>query len=1059
MRPAPTLRVLALAVLSAALLTAPSPVSAQLDQPLDSALLAGLRWRSIGPANMAGRVSDVEGIPFPSKTLFFAAASGGIWKSTNNGTTFRPVFDDQRVVAMGDLAIAPSDTMQVWAGTGEEDVRNSISPGGGVYKSTDGGLTWRLMGLERTETIGRIVVHPTNPDIVWVAASGAIWRTNPERGLYKTTDGGRTWRLVKFISDRAGFIDVAIDPGNPNLLWASSWERIRGPYFLQSGGPGSGLWKSTDGGETWTQVTGGGLPAGQLGRIGIAISLSQPRIMYLMVEAEDDPDGTDRSGLYRSDDGGATWTQMNTTNTRPFYYSQVRIDPEDPDRVYFSSFSFSTDGGRTVRGAALAVHVDHHAQWIDPRDPNRFITGNDGGIAITFDRGGNYIFPNAIPLGQFYNISFDMGAPYRVCGGLQDNYSWCGPSRKSRGQITNHDWFSISGGDGFVTQQDPRDPNIIYSESQGGNMGRLDLASGERIILPRPNWRDGYREWMDSIATIWPDTTRAPSGAVRTRVAEFRRRAAQDSAMHDLRWNWNTPFILSPHNPDVFYAGANRVVKSTNRGEGMVPISPDLSKQDMRKITISRTTTGGITPDVTGAEMHGTIVSLAESPRRTGLLYAGTDDGNVWVSPADGGTWTDLTAKFRGMVPESTYVSRIEPSWHDVNRVYITFDNHRRGDFSPYVFVSDDGATTFRAIANNLPTGAPDFVHVIREDLVNPDLLFVGTDVGAYVSLNRGSSWQKFMTGLPTVPVHDLKIHPRDRELIAGTHGRSIWIVDIAPLQQLNQQVVAATAHLFAPKPAYQFGEPPTGGEFTAQLYFQAPNPQYGAEITYWITRQQQGQARIAVTDMRGDTMWTANGPATRGLHRVTWNFRGQDPPRLPLSPSERRDSMRAEARLRTVGDSLVRTGVSREQVDRVIGNLRTAGAGLAGFGGRGGGGRGGRGGAPGEFVERPAEGPARGGGPGARGAGGRAGGGGARGGGEGELSDAQLTQTIFGAVRGGGGGRGGRRGGGGGLFPSRSAGTAALAAPGDYTVTLTVGGQTLTQRLRVEHAATAPTR
>jgi hypothetical protein len=733
---------------------------------------------------------------------------------------------------------------------------------------------------------------------------------------------------------------------------------------------------------------------------------------------------------------------MNTTNTRPFYYSQVRVDPEDAERVYFSSFSFSEDGGRTVRGAAVGVHVDNHAQWIDPNDPDRFITGNDGGIAITFDRGGNYIFPNPIPLGQFYNISYDMGMPYRVCGGLQDNYSWCGPSRKAQGDITNHDWFRVSGGDGFVTQQDPRDPSIIYSESQGGNMGRLDLASGERVGIQKPNWRDPYREWQDSIAEIWPDTTRRPSADVRRRVDEFRRRAATDSAAHDLRYNWNTPFFLSPHNADVFYAGASRVLKSTNRGEDLTVISPDLSKQDMAKIRVSMLTTGGITRDATGAETWGTIVSIAESPRRRGLLFAGTDDGNVWMSPDDGGMWTDITDRFRGIVPETTYVSRIEPSHHETDRVYITFDNHRRGDFTPYVLVSDDGGRSFRSIAANLPTGGPDFVHVIREDPSNPDLLFVGTDVGAYVSLDRGAAWQKFMLGLPTVPVNDLKIHTRDRELIAGTHGRSIYITDIAPLQVLNPTILASNAHLFPPRPSFHYGGPPTGGEFTAQLYFLAASPDYGAQITYWLGQEEQEPVRIAIIDTRGDTISTVSGPRERGLHTVAWNLRGPEPDPLPLSPSERRDSIATERRLTEVADSLIRNGRPGQEVDSAVASLRQSGQG-AGRGGRGGGGgeppRIGR-----PWVDRPAEGATRGGG-GGRGQAGSAGG-------------TELAQDILLAVRGPTAG-GGRGFGGATLFPRRTAGPTPLASAGTYTVSLTVSGRTMTQTLRVERTTTAPTR
>ena len=1024
------------------------PLGAQSAPTLDSTWLEGFRWRAIGPANMAGRVTDVEGLPSPSKTFYFAAATGGIWKTTNGGTTFRPLFEDERVVSMGDLAIAPSDSLQVWAGTGEEDTRNSISPGGGIYKSTDGGTTWTLMGLEETEHIGRIVVHPRNPDVVWVAALGAAWRTNPERGLYKTTDGGRTWRLVKSVSDRAGFVDVAVHPRNPDVLLASSWERIRGPWFLQSGGPGSGLWRSEDGGETWERVEGGGFPETELGRIGIAYAPSDPDVVYALVEAapREGDDGEERtSGLYRSSDGGRSWQRMNTVNVRPFYYSQVRVDPLDPDRVYFSSFSFSEDGGKTVRGAALGVHVDHHAIWIDPNDPHRLVVGNDGGIAISFDRGGNYIFPNVVPIGQFYAVSYDMAVPYRVCGGLQDNYSWCGPSRKAEGAITNHDWFRVSGGDGFVTQQDPRDPDLVYAESQGGNMRRTDLATGEQVVLEKPDWREAYRAWQDSIALLWPDSTRPMPAEHRTRIEELERRASSDSAALQLRYNWNTPFLLSPHDPDVFYAGANRVLKSTSRGDGLAPISPDLTRRDEEKIRVSTQTTGGITRDVTGAETFATIVSLAESPLRRGVLYAGTDDGNLWITPDNGGTWNDITGALEGLVPDGTYVSRIEPSAHAADRFYVSFDNHRRGDFTPYLLVTEDGGRSFRAIAGGLPTGGPDFVHVVREDPINPDLLYAGTDVGAYVSLDRGRSWQRFMEGLPTVPVHDLKVHPRDRELIAGTHGRSIWIVDVAPLQQLRRELVASDAHLFEPAPGIHFGGPPTGGEFTAQLYFQAPSPPYGAHLRYWLGEAQEGEVTLAVTDATGKTLRTLRGPGERGLHRVTWNLRGEAET-LPLSPSERRDSVAIEARLSVVVDSLVAAGKPKQDVERTVERLRSPPAG-GGFGGGGGGGGGLPPASAGEFVERPAEGAAPD--PERAGPGGRGGG-----------DEPSLQQEILRLVRGSAqGGRGRGRGGPPGLFPRRTAGAPPLAEPGTYTVTLTVGERTLSQSLRVERSETAPGR
>jgi photosystem II stability/assembly factor-like uncharacterized protein len=1021
-------------LLSLAFSLAP-PVRAQDGPQLNETWLEGFKWRSIGPANMSGRVTDIEGLPGPSKTFYVASAAGGIWKTTNNGTTFRPLFQDERVVALGDLAIAPSDSLQIWAGTGEEDSRNSISPGGGIYKSVDGGLTWELKGLEATEHIGRIVVHPHDPDVVWVAAVGALWRSNPDRGLYKTTDGGDTWELVNFVSEKAGFIDIAIHPKDPDVLFATSWERERGPYYLQSGGPGSALWKSVDGGGSWSKVEGGGFPETELGRLSVAFAPSYPQVIYLMVEAADreTEDGEEAlSGLWRSMDGGETWTHMNPFNTRPFYYSEVRVDPADPDRVYFSSLRFTTDGGKTAATAAQATHVDFHAIWIDPNDPERVILGNDGGISISHDQGGNFYFPNTFPIGQFYNVSYDMAVPYNVCGGLQDNYSWCGPSRKLRGTITNHDWIMISGGDGFVTQQDPRDPNIVYSESQGGNMGRSNLATGERDAFGRPSWRDAYREIQDSIALLWPDSTVPMPSEHAERIGELQQRATADSASLQLRFNWNTPFFLSPHDPDVVYAGSNRVLKSTNRGDDLVPISPDLSRQDEEKIRISTTTTGGITPDVTGAETFATIVSLAESPIQRGLLYAGTDDGNLWRSRDDGGSWEDLTPNLGELVPDGTYVSRIEPSSHDTGRVYVTFDNHRRGDFTPYVLASNDGGDSFRSISSDLPTGKPDFAHVIREDPVNEDLLFVGTDVGAYVSLNRGQSWQRFMNGLPTVPVHDLKIHPRDGDLIAGTHGRSIWITNITPLQQIDASILESEIHLFEPAPAFHFGTRSTGGEFTAQAYFQASNPAYGAGIRYWLAEMSDEDVEILVQAPSGDTIQTLTGSKGKGLNTANWNLRGRSVT-LPRSPSEVRDSIATEKRLAFVVDSLAQAGTDQEELDEAVEALRSpAGGGGFRFGGGGGA-------APvsDRWVERPAEGrPTGGARPGA---------------------EPSLEQDILRLVRGDvGGGRRRFFGGGRGLFPTRSE-PAEMVEPGTYTVILKIGEETFSQPLRVDRSENAP--
>jgi photosystem II stability/assembly factor-like uncharacterized protein len=1046
------------ALAGAALLFAGAPVRAQ---TIDSASIAGMRWRELGPANFEGRMSDVVGIPSPSKTLFVAAAGGGIWKTTNNGVTWRPVFDDKRVISMGMLAIAPSDTMQVWAGTGEPNSRNTIEAGAGVYKSTDGGITWKFMGLEKTQHIGRIVVNPRDPNTVYVAALGAAWKSSPERGLYKTTDGGVTWKLVKFISDKAGFVDVALDPRDPNIVYAAAWERFRTPYSLHSGGPGSGLWKSTDAGATWTEIKGGGFPEGAKGRIGLAISLSDPNYIYAEVEAaapskdgsfvpSRTPAGT---GLYRSTDAGKTWTRTNTADTRPFYYSQVRVDPKNRDRVYFSStqIQVSDDGGTTARPAAQQVHVDDHGMWIDPNDPERFAIANDGGMSITFDRGGNFIQTTNLPIGQFYEITYDYSVPYNVCSGAQDNGAWCGPSRRKQGGTPNAYWFTISGGDGFYTAMDPTDPNIVYGESQGGNASRLNLKTGERMNFVKPSWQARYKEWEDSMAIVRGDPLRPETKEMAKTLAGMRAQQKQDSVDLNLRFNWNSPYFISPHNPAVIYFAGNRVLKSMQRGENFQLISPDLSKKEWAKIDTSLVWTGGITIDATQAETFGTVVALSESYVKPGLLFAGTDDGNVWKSPNDGATWESLNGRFPGL-PNNSWVSRIEPSHFDTLTFYVTFEDHRVNDFTPYIYATNDGGKTFRSIVNDLPKdGVADFVHVIREDPSNRDLLFVGTSLSVYASIDRGAHWTKFASNLPSVAVYDLKIHPRDHELMAATHGRSLWAVDVVPIEQMSARTLAASATLFAPKTALQYGEGPTlssTGNGNAQMYFSVPSPPYGAELSYRLGAGSSGGVRLHISDVGGDTIATLNGPGGAGVHTVFWNYQGTHrvvPVVAMLSPSERRDSILKAVRAPMVLDSLTKAGFDPAAVSRVRQLLAGGGAPGGGRGGRGGGGGGGRGAASCDhpltmwesFCARPGEGEAA-----------AAGGGGGRGA-NAEPANVLKIYTLIGIPAPLGGGRGG-----GGRGGADAAPGAFTAGAGDYLVTMSVGSQTYKQVLHVEHVS-----
>ena len=1003
-------------VLSALLLIVPVvSAGAQAAHP-DTSILSAFPWRSVGPANMSGRVSAVIGNPRNPKETLVGFASGGLWRSVNAGVTWTPVFDHEKVSTVSALAMAPGDTSIVWAGTGEADSRNSISPGGGVYKSSDAGKTWTLMGLTETRQIGRIVIDPTDANVVYVAALGHAWGPNKERGLFKTADGGRTWTNAKLISDRAGFVDVAMDPSDHTVLWAASWERQRTPYSLQSGGPGSGLWKTTDAGATWTRISGGGFPTTMLGRIGLAVAPSNPQVVYAMVEADSNPNPESlrkgfvpdtskrqrlQSGLYRTADGGATWTKMNSDDDRPFYFSQVAVDPEDADRVYWmgTQLYFANDGGQTPRRVGQSIHVDNHAFWLDPSDPDHYLVGEDGGLAVTYDRGRSYDAIMQMPVGQFYAIGLDMQEPFWICGGLQDNGSWCGPSRTNRrAGIVDQDWFNVDGGDGFYAAVDPTDPNTVYAESQGGSISRLDLRTWTRTQI-RPVSQPLFRLLEDSVLIARGDTATPLTPLAQRAVEAYQARIAADSVNRP-RFNWSTPFFVSPHNPRTIYLGGNRLYKSVDRGDHWAPISEDLSTRDSVRIKLSTRTSGGITRDVTGAETHGTITTVAESPLRAGVIWAGTDDGNVWLSTDDGAAWTNLTGRFPG-VPARTWVSRVEPSHFDSATCYVTFDGHRDDNNHPYVFVTTDFGRTVRSLSATLPDDY--FVHVIREDPRRRSLLFLGTEYAPFVSFDSGAIWHRLDWGLPTVPVHDLAIHPRDRVLVAATHGRSIYTMDIGPLEELTDSILAAAFHVFAVEPALLFNER-TGQFWSGNKLFDAPNPPFGARIAYRLPGAssavvdtaardsagpeqgepgEQDDARPAleeegpdqrraradtlqfvITGPLGDTVRTIRANGGPGFHWVTWDLRKN---RSPMGRAARRDSILAAARSKVVRDSLAeawradttergrRMAAGRDPEPGEPGAYEPPAGLRSGRGGGGGGGFGGLGGAalvdPGDYV------------------------------------------------------------------------------------------------------------
>lgn len=808
-----------------------------------------IRFREIGPTKQGGRVVAFAVSPTDPYTFFVGAGPAGLWKTVNNGTTFRPVFDRQAVASIGDVAMAPSDPNVVWVGTGEANLRNSTYYGNGVYRSLDGGETWEHRGLEDSHHIGRVLVHPDDPQTVWVAAQGHLYTENAERGVYKTTDGGATWIRVLGIEvdgRQIGATEVVLDPTDSDTLYAVTYDRQRFPWTFRTAGPGSGIHKSTDGGATWRQLRDG-LPGGMLGKIGIDVYERDPNILYATVDNQNSPGVTEadrwaelREGkqpavptighvIYRSDDAGDSWHQVSpegdSIGSRSNYYGQIIVDPNDPDHLYVLDMRVweSRDGGRSW-AYEIEYGGDNHVLWIDPADSRHMLMGYDYGMAITHDAGATWYHPDELGMAQVYAVGVDMERPYNVYCGMQDFGSWKGPStKKGRFPIRFEDWEHINGGDGFYNQVDPEDSRWLYSGSQFGHITRIDQKTG-------------------------------------------RRQTIVDDGDPEHRFNWNTPLLVSPHDSKVLFVGAESLLRSDDRGESWTTVSPDLTRQDATKY------------DGIGAVRYGTVTTIDQSSLDAEILWVGTDDGNLWVSRNGGGDWVDRTAALTAAAGVDGYwVSRVEASHHDPATAYVTFTGLHRDDPRPLVFRSRDFGATWEAIGENLPAAA---VNVIREDRRNADLLFLGNDVGVFVSLDAGSTWARMATGLPTVPVHDLVVHPRDNDLVVGTHGRGVYIADISPLQELTAEVADREAHLFEIEPAVQWVM--TSQPAVSAQNFAGTNAPHGAVVNYYLRTERPEGVTIRVRQGE-ELLWESAGPGLAGLNRVEWGLAS----RRPRTPEE----------------------------------------------------------------------------------------------------------------------------------------------------------------------------
>ncbi len=832
---------------------------AQQEVSVDPSVFRDLEFRNIGPAITGGRIVEFAVVEATPAIIYAATASGGAFKTTNGGTTWEPVFEKEHTVSIGAIAVSQQNPNLVWIGTGEANSIRSSSWGDGVYKSVNGGRTWTQMGLPKSQHVGRIVIHPSKPDTVYVAALGALWGSNEERGLYKTSDGGESWVKVLGISEYTGVVDVAMDPRDPETLYAAAFQRERRYYSFLGGGPEGGVFKSTDGAVTWAKLETG-LPGGAVGRIGLAVCRSQPDRIYAAVVG---PEG----GIFRSDDRGASWEKRSDEISTHWFYGQIVCDPRDPERLFvpMTRHYVSVDGGRSFRDdfARAGVHADHHTIWINPNDTSHMVLGTDGGIYISRDSGAHWDFQDHLSITQFYTVGVDMQEPfYFVYGGTQDNSSFGGPSgTRSSDGIVNADWSMTVGGDGFYVQVDPTDHTTVYTESQYGNVFRFDTRTGERrSIQPQPRRGEKFR------------------------------------------WNWSAPILLSPHDPSTIYIGANYLFKSANRGDAWTRISPDLSRQiDEWTLPLQ-----GVVQPADAIDLHastadyGNITSIAESPLRAGLLAVGTDDGLVQITRDGGKTWVKRDA-FPG-VPEQTRVSRVILSSAAEGTVYAAFDGHQDNNFKPYVLKSTDYGQSWTSIASNLPDHGP--VHVIVEHFRTPKLLFAGTEFGVFFTLDGGGRWLQLKNNLPTVAVHDIVVHPRENDLVLATHGRGFWILDdITALERMAADAAAAS-RLFPVRRAWQFQRAVRGRNATGQQRFIGPNPPEGAILTYFA--RAGDRVSLDVLDHDGTPIRrvvTNTAAPHTGVHRAVWDLRSAPPAQAGGGPSRDRGAFvlpgTYEARLR----------------------------------------------------------------------------------------------------------------------------------------------------------------